>query len=127
MRNRSVLALVPALALALPLAFPTTARAEIQKRGPQIWPGKNEISLHIGGQTGLTNYSVAYGIGFIAGGPPSGGRFTFDYGRQLSSSANGSYTLWLDLGFNFIFNTSGSVAFVNGIPVNYGSSGNALR
>lgn len=92
-----------ALAVALvTLLVPLCARAQIQKDGPQRWPGKNEISLHLGWQGSFANYTAtAAGLRVYAGGATSGGRFTFDYGYLLQD--NRSWSLWLDLGFNFIF------------------------
>src|SRR3954470_8182883 len=83
---------------------PLAARAEIQKNGPELFPGKNEISLHVGGQSGIGTYTVFNGqhsVDFV-GGTPGGFRFTFDYGRLLSDQRK--LSIWLDAGFNFVVN-----------------------
>jgi hypothetical protein len=65
-----------------------------------VWPGKNEISIHVGGQAGLGGYSVtgANGVFFAAGGPPSGFKLLFDYSYRVRD--DGPFTLWLNLGSN---------------------------
>lgn len=93
------------LALSVALAAllsPLCARAQIQKEGPQRWPGKSEISLHLGGQGAFGSYtSSASGIRVYAGSATTGGRFTFDFGYLLSDMH--AYSVWLDLGFNLVF------------------------
>lgn len=118
MPSSRFVAVVVAAALFAPLA----ARADIQKDGPQRWPGKNEISLHLGWQGSLSSYtSSASGIRVYAGSASSGGRFTFDYGRLLSDA--GAYSIWLDLGFNFVVGGC-NVAFLG---ANYDCSGAEFR
>lgn len=78
------------LALALACAAARPARADIQVRGPEVWPGKSEVSAHLGFQAGLSGYSVG-------GGPPAGFRFTGAYNFRFYDA--GLFTLWLDVGF----------------------------
>ena len=85
----------PALALALVAAVavwtaPSVASAQIQVRGPQVYPGKSEVSAHIGVQNGLASYN-------FGGGPPGGFRLLGDYSFRFVD--NGAYTLWLNVGF----------------------------
>ena len=101
-----------------------TAQAQIQTRGPETFPGKNELSLHLGFQSGLTSYTT--GSGFFAGGPPGGGRFTFDYGYRVNDP--GKYSLWLDFGFAFTFGSGPGVIYTpNGDYASYGGSGYELK
>lgn len=105
----------------------SVARAEIQKRGPQIWPGKNEISLHIGGQNGLNSYYVAGatagGPAAYAGGPTSGFHFIFDYAYRVNDK--GSWTLWLDAGLSTVLAGNPGVV-VGSSNVLVGGSGSEL-
>ena len=99
------------------LALPSTVRADIQKDGPEEFPGKNEISLHLGGQAGFNGYTVN---GFEAGGPPSGGHFIFEYGRLISKQR--TMSVWLDMGVSSTFAGGPGVVCYHG-GCDYGSSG----
>jgi hypothetical protein len=63
--------------------------AAVQKGVPEEFPGKNEISLHIGGSDGFANVT------------PGGFLFIFDYGRRLGEM------VWLDIGFDTTFGFGG--------------------
>jgi hypothetical protein len=73
------------------LAASPAARAEIQKQGPEVWPGKNEFSVHMGWQNGINGY----GNGF--GGPPTGFKVFLDYSFRFTE------LMWLNFGANLVF------------------------
>jgi len=89
-------ALPATLACALLVAAPARA-ASIQTSGPEVFPGKNEISVHLGGQVGIGSYFVD---GRFVGGPPGGFKLDFDYSYRVSNP--GLYSVWLNLGANFV-------------------------
>ena len=83
-RERSVPILISGLLIAAAVAAPRAAsatpeadaaRGDIQKSGPEEWPGKNEVSAHMGFQQGLT--------GFYGGGTPTGFRLMAEYGFRF--------------------------------------------
>ncbi len=76
------------LALAI-LLLPSLAGADIQKNGPEAWPGRTELSAHIGFQQGITSY--------FDGGTPSGFKFFADYAYRVQK------LLWLDVGVDLVF------------------------
>ena len=76
----------------------STAQAQIQKKGPEVWPGPNELSLHIGFQNPLVGYDLN-GLGGL-GGPPSGFQIKFDYAYRFSNP--GRYSVWFDIGFSSV-------------------------
>jgi hypothetical protein len=87
-----------------------SARAEIQKSGPENFPGKNELSAHIGYQAGFSGQFAN----------PSGFKLFFDYGRRFTD------LVWLDLQLNPIFGYSASanVCYDNrGRPFTCGANG----
>jgi hypothetical protein len=69
----------------------TSATAEIQKSGPENYPGKNEISTQLGYQAGFAGRF----------GNPSGFKLFFDYGRLLTD------LVWLNFQLNPIFGFAG--------------------
>lgn len=77
-----------ALVLVAALAVAPRARADIQKNGPEEWPGKNEISAHTGFQQGLT--------GFTYGGTTTGFRLMAEYGFRFHR------LMWLNFGANLV-------------------------
>jgi len=77
-----------ALALLALAALSRPARAEIQVKGPQVYPGKSEVSVHVGYQGGL--------VGWNGGGAPSGFRLLADYNFRFYDF--GGTTLWLNAG-----------------------------
>ena len=106
------------------LAGAGTARAQIQTRGPELFPGKNEISLHLGFQSGLTSYTT--GNGYFAGGEPGGGRFMFDYGYRVNDL--GKFSLWLNMGFAFTGGSGAGVVYgPHGEYLSYGGSGYEMK
>jgi predicted metal-binding protein len=76
-----------------------TARADIQKSGPEEFPGKNEVSGHLGGQYGATSWCGVSG-GLTCGGTPGGFRLSVEYGRQLKD------LLWFNVGVNLVVSSS---------------------
>lgn len=114
--SRTSIACLFALALAL---APSVARADIQKSGPEVWPGKNDVSVHLGFQTGLSSYGTG-------GGPPGGFKLFLDYSFRFQDG--GAYTLWLNFGVNLVVGggcgaTAGTNLFVCGTF----SSGDAVE
>jgi hypothetical protein len=78
----------PLLAVALVAALAAPAAAEIQKKGPQIWPGKFQLGAHvIGGQFGFTGFE------------PSGFRVDVDFAGRLKEFEK--ISLWLGGGFHY--------------------------
>jgi hypothetical protein len=100
-RSRAAAAIVT---LVLVGAAPRAARAQVQKSGPEVWPGKNELSLHLGFQTGLNTYGRG-------GGPPGGAKILADYNFRFQDA--GVYSLWLNIGLNFVAGVG--CASVNGV------------
>src|SRR5262245_50845965 len=78
-----------AVATAALFCIPSLAAAQIQVRGPQVYPGKSEISAHVGFQVPITSFN--------GGSSPSGFRFLGDYNFRFYDM-NGT-TLWLNVGF----------------------------
>ncbi len=74
------------------VATPARSHADIQKSGPEEWPGRNMIGIHIGGQAGLTNFG--YGAG-----APGGFRLELSYDYRITDM------VWFDAGANFVFST----------------------
>ncbi len=100
-----------ALVVAAALALAQAARADIQKSGPEEWPGKNEVSAHLGFQQGLT--------GFYGGGSPSGFRLSADYGFRFHR------LMWLD--FGVALNLAGGSCDQSGQFCSYGAGGNTIE
>lgn len=113
-RTRS-LALAIFATLAVALLAPRLAAAQIQIRGPQVYPGKSEVSVHLGFQNGIASYN--YG-----GGPPGGFRLLGDYSFRFMDS--GSYTLWINAGFALTVG-GGCDTRLNGFGGIYGCGGYA--
>jgi hypothetical protein len=77
------------------LTVGNVARAQIQTQGPEQWPGKNEVAVHLGYQAGVT--------GNVRGGPtPSGFKLLADYSFRFQEM------LWLNFGVNFVFASTGA-------------------
>lgn len=81
-----------AVALVLVAAAPP-ARAQVQTSGPEVFPGKSEVSVHIGGAFGATAYT------------PGGFKFAANYALRLKDP------VWLEFGFNSIFGFGGAACF----------------
>ena len=82
------LSIAVAVAFAAWAALAAPAHAEIQKSGPQNWPGKFQVGAHVvGGQFGFTGYE------------PSGLRFDFDFAGRLKDFSK--FGLWLGGGFHY--------------------------
>jgi hypothetical protein len=95
-----VLALVVAL-------LPSLARADIQKSGPEEFPGKFQVGFHpLGGQTGFNLNSV------------SGYKLTADFSGLLKSMDK--LGLWLGGGFNYTAGIFGCYAYGFGVPSSCG-------
>jgi len=77
-----------ALALLALTALPRPALADIQVKGPEVYPGKSEVSVHVGYQAGVS--------GFFGGGSPTGFRLLGDYNFRFYDF--GGTTLWLNAG-----------------------------
>ncbi len=102
-------------ALLSPLLLASIANAEVQKRGPEVWPGKNELSAHIGWESGLTSYFIANG--YPSGGTPSGFKLFVNYAYRFNKMA------WFDGGVNFVFGgNAGCDGFGNCYYGNYGNT-----
>ena len=65
------------------------AQSSIQLRGPQVYPGKSEVSAHLGYQFGLNSFN--------GGSAPAGFRLLGDYNFRFYDM--GGTTLWLNVGF----------------------------
>src|SRR5689334_3164540 len=75
-----------ALSLLL-LASPAVAEVGIQKSGPEVFPGKNELSAHVGYQAGFAGQFAN----------PSGFKLFMEYGRRFTD------LVWLNIQLNPIF------------------------
>ena len=76
------------LAVALVLLLGGVTRAEIQKSGPEVWPGKHELDAHLGYQAGF---------GAVFQQNPSGFKVTGEYGYRFHPLA------WFDLQASNVF------------------------
>jgi hypothetical protein len=86
------------------------AAAQIQTRGPEIFPGRNEISGHLGASGG---YSAT---------TPGGFKLQFDYSRMGREGRIAS--AWFNVGFSNIFGPSSRCAVVGGFyDCRYGNRG----
>jgi hypothetical protein len=79
------------------LSVSSVAQADIQKYGSEEFPGKMELSAHIGAQSGL--------VGYNGGGTPGGFKFLADFSYHIESRFNG--LLWLNAGVNFVLGGGG--------------------
>ena len=78
----------PLLAVALVAALAAPAAAEIQKSGPEVWPGKFQVGAHvIGGQFGWTGFEA------------SGFRLDFDFAGRVKDFDK--FTLWVGGGIHY--------------------------
>lgn len=103
MKSRTLLA---ALIAALAFFGSSRASAEIQKSGPEVWPGKIQVGFHpIGGQ-------VAWNLNSVGGY-----KITADVAGLLAQP--GQLSLWLGGGFNY---TAGLYYCYTGVGVGLGSS-----
>jgi hypothetical protein len=75
------------LTLTLTLLFASVARAEIQRSGTEEFPGKHELSAHIGYQAGFGQQL----------GDPSGLKLAAEYGYRFHR------IVWFDLQLNNVF------------------------
>lgn len=98
-RPLKLVTLLAALATTVALAPRSAHAADIQKSGPEEWPGKNEVSAHVGFQAGLNNY--------LGGGTPSGFKLVLDYSYRFHE------LVWLNFGANLVFGGGGCDAFGN--------------
>jgi hypothetical protein len=101
-RHLSLIAMILAL-----WAHP--AAAQIQTRGPEIFPGPNEISGHLGASAG---YSAT---------TPGGFKLQFDYSRMGRQSRIAS--AWFNIGFSNAFGSSRCVVVGSSCRFNYINSG----
>lgn len=86
------------------------AAAQIQSSGPEIFPGPNEISGHLGASGGYN------------GTTPGGFKLQFDYSRMTRPFRYGS--VWFNVGFSNIFGpTNRCVRVGNFYNCGYGNSG----
>jgi hypothetical protein len=84
--------IVPATLLLAALACPATALAQIQTRGAESFPGRNELSVQLGYQSGF--------YGNI--GNPSGFKLLGEYAHGFSD------LVWFDLQVNQVFGMGSS-------------------
>ena len=92
---------VPALLL---LAASGEARADIQTKGAQLYPGKHEITTQIGFQTGIGGYSSG-------GSSPGGFKLMGDYNYRVWEREK--LSLWIDVGFGLTLGGGCTSAFVS--------------
>lgn len=86
--QRSHLLLVVSLISALLLTTGGSAAAEVQKSGPQVWPGRFQVGVHlIGGQAGFNGPSI------------TGYKLTTDFSGLLKNFT--PMSLWLGGGLNY--------------------------
>jgi hypothetical protein len=70
------------------LALAAPARADIQKSGPEVFPGKFQVGAHIiGGQFGFTGFEA------------SGWRLDFDFAGRVKEFEK--FSLWVGGGFHY--------------------------
>jgi len=83
------------LAVALILSWGVVAHAEIQKSGPEVFPGKHELDAHLGYQAGFGGASQSQN--------PSGFKVTGEYAYRFHPLA------WFDLQVSNVFGFGGAV------------------
>ena len=98
-RPLKLVSLLVALATTSAIAPGVARAADIQKSGPEEWPGKNELAAHVGFQAGLNNY--------LGGGSPSGFKLVLDYSFRFHE------LVWLNFGLNLVAGGGGCDAFGN--------------
>lgn len=78
----------PLLAVALVAALAAPARADIQKSGPEVFPGKFQVGAHvIGGQFGFTGFEA------------SGWRLNVDFAGKIKDFDK--FSLWVGGGIHY--------------------------
>ncbi|MSP62340.1 MAG: hypothetical protein EXR72_18810 [Myxococcales bacterium] len=86
--------LARALSMIPLLASVTASATPVQKNGPEVFPGKHELTAHMGFQNGLTTFDNGYA------GTPGGFKLLIDYGYNLKGM------VWLNVGVNLVVSGS---------------------